>query len=85
MLNLLVEHQKSKKLSTSEIILKSTVVGVIIAVPTIIAFLAVWNMSDDLLYGAITGLIVNFVAMGLSFKIVKKFFVKTQTLDSELL
>ena len=66
MLNLLVEHQKSKKLSTSEIILKSTVVGVIIAVPTIIAFLAVWNMSDDLLYGAITGLIVSMIVLGLS-------------------
>jgi uncharacterized membrane protein len=80
----LVENYKSKKLSTGEIILKSSVVGVIVAVPTIIAFLAVWNVSGDLLYGAITGLIVNFIAMAVSFKIVKKFFVKTQTSDSEL-
>jgi len=77
----LVENYKSKKLSTGEIILKSSLVGVIIAVPTIIAFLAVWNMSNDLLYGGIAGLIVNFVAMGLSFKIVKKFFVNTSTPD----
>ena len=80
----MVENYKLKKLSTGEIILKSSVVGVIVAVPTIIAFLAVWNVSGDLLYGGITGLIVNFIAMAVSFKIVKKFFVKTQTSDSEL-
>ena len=80
----MVENYKSKKLSTSEIILKSSLVGVIIAVPTIIAFLVVWNMSNDLLYGGIAGLIVNFIAMGASFKIVKKFFVNTPTPDSEL-
>tara|TARA_B100000953_G_scaffold118543_1_gene97687 strand:- start:17814 stop:18065 length:252 start_codon:yes stop_codon:yes gene_type:complete len=81
----LVEHQKSKKLSTGEIIMKSSLVGVIIAIPTVVAFLTVWSLSNDLLYGAITGLVVNFIAMGVSFKIVKIFFIKDQSRDSEFL
>ena len=81
----LVEHQKSKKLSTGEIIMKSSLVGVIIAISTIVVFLTVWSLSNDLLYGAITGLIVNFIAMGVSFKIVKIFFIKDQSENSEFL
>ena len=56
--------------------MKSSLVGVIIAIPTVVAFLTVWSLSNDLLYGAITGLVVNFIAMGVSFKIVKIFFIK---------
>jgi hypothetical protein len=50
----LIENYKSKKLSTHEIILKSSLVEIIIA-------------------------------MGISFKIVKKYFVKKQQSTSEFL
>jgi hypothetical protein len=72
----LAEHQNSKKLSTGEIIMKSSLVAVIIAIPTVVAFLAVWILSNDLLYGAISGIVMNFIAMGASFKIVKIFLSK---------
>ena len=72
----LAEHQNSKKLSTGEIIMKSSLVAVIIAIPTVVVFLAVWILSNDLLYGAISGIVMNFIAMGASFKIVKIFLAK---------
>ena len=72
----LAEHQNSKKLSTGEIIMKSSLVAVIIAIPTVVVFLAVWILSNDLLYGAISGIVMNFIAMGASFKIVKIFLSK---------
>ena len=72
----LAEHQNSKKLSIGEIIMKSSLVAVIIAIPTVVAFLAVWILSNDLLYGAISGIVMNFIAMGASFKIVKIFLSK---------
>ena len=72
----LAEHQNSKKLSTGEIIMKSSLVAVIIAIPTVVAFLAVWILSNDLLYSAISGIVMNFIAMGASFKIVKIFLSK---------
>ena len=80
----LAEHQNSKKLSTGEIIMKSSLVAVIIAIPTVVAFLAVWILSNDLLYGAISGIVMNFIAMGASFKIVKNFFSKDQSKNSEI-
>ena len=72
----LAEHQNSKKLSTGEIIMKSSLVAVIIAIPIVVVFLAVWILSNDLLYGAISGIVMNFIAMGASFKIVKFFLSK---------
>ena len=81
----LVEHQIFKKLSTGEIIMKSSLVGVIIVISTIVVFLTVWSLSNDLLYGAISGIAVNFIAMGISFKIVKIFFIKDQSKNSEFL
>ena len=80
----LAEHQNSKKLSTGEIIMKSSLVAVIIAIPTVVVFLAVWILSNDLLYAPISGIVMNFIAMGASFKIVKNFFIKDQSKNSEI-
>ena len=80
----MVGTEKTKKLSNAEIFSKGSLVAIIITVPTLTSFFGVWQVSDNLLYGAVTGLIVNFVAIGFSFKIVRKLLVKKQDNGTEL-
>lgn len=80
----MVGTEKPNKLSNTEIISKGSFVAAIITVPTLASFFGVWQVSDNLLYGAVTGLIVNFVAIGFSFKIVRKLLVKKQDNGTEL-
>ena len=80
----MVSTEKPNKLSNTEIISKGSFVAAIITVPTLASFFGVWQVSDNLLYGAVAGLIVNFVAIGFSFKIVRKLLVKKQDNGTEL-
>ena len=80
----MVGTKKPNKLSNTEIISKGSFVAAIITVPTLASFFGVWQVSDNLLYGAVAGLIVNFVAIGFSFKIVRKLLVKKQDNGTEL-
>ena len=80
----MVGTEKPNKLSNTEIISKGSFVAAIITVPTFASFFGVWQVSDNLLYGAVAGLIVNFVAIGFSFKIVRKLLVKKQDNGTEL-
>ncbi|MFB5608463.1 MAG: hypothetical protein ACE5RG_10240 [Candidatus Nitrosomaritimum yanchengensis] len=72
-----MSYEKSPdKLTIKEIILKGTIIAIIVVIPSLsISFLA-WVLLDDLLYSAIIGGIVHFMAMGFSLKISKKFFAK---------
>ena len=67
-----------------DIVAKGSIIAIIISVPTLIVFFGVWTISDDLIYGAVAGLITNFVALGISFKIVSKKFTKKPKDDFEL-
>ena len=67
-----------------DIVAKGSVIAIIISVQTLIVFFGVWTISDDLIYGAVAGLITNFVALGISFKIVSKKFTKKPKDDFEL-
>jgi len=67
-----------------DIVAKGSIIAIIISVPTLIVFFGVWTVSDDLIYGAVAGLITNFVALGISFKIVSKKFTKKTKDDFEL-
>lgn len=64
------------KLSIKEIALRGTIIAVIITVPSLISFVITWTVLDDLLYAAILGGVVHFIAMGFSLKISKKLLVK---------
>jgi len=68
----------------ANIVAKGSLIAIIISVPTLIVFFAVWAASDELIYGAVAGLITNFVALGISFKIVSKKFTKKPKDDFEL-
>ena len=73
-----------KKITTMDLITKGSLIAVLISVPTLIAFFGVWNITGDLISGAVTGLITNFIALGVSFKIVNKKFTKRPKNDFEL-
>jgi hypothetical protein len=73
-----------KKITTKEIIAKGSLIAILISVPTLIAFFAIWVITADLIFGAIAGLITNFLALGISFKIVNKKFTKKAKNDFEL-
>ena len=67
---------KQPKLSIPEIALRGTIIATIITVPSIIIFLLIWIVLDNLIYAAILGAVVHFIAMGFSLKISKKILVK---------
>jgi hypothetical protein len=71
-----LSDDKKSKLSISEIILKGTIIAVIISVPSLVAFILVWVIFDDMVFGAILGVVIHFIAMGFSLKISKKLLVK---------
>ena len=74
----------TKKITMKDIVAKGSIIAIIISVPTLIVFFGVWTISDDLIFGAVAGLITNFVALGISFKIVSKKFTKKPKDDFEL-
>jgi len=63
---------------------KGSLVAGIITIPTLVVFFGLWTMTDDLLYGAIGGLVANFLALGAAFKIVTKKFTQKKKDDFEL-
>ena len=71
-----VSDNKQPKLSIREIALRGTIIATIITVPSIIIFLLIWIVLDNLIYAAILGAVVHFIAMGFSLKISKKMLVK---------
>jgi len=68
----------------ANIVAKGSLIAIIISVPTLIVFFAIWTVSDELIFGAVGGLITNFIALGISFKIVSKKFTKKPKDDFEL-
>ena len=68
----------------ANIVAKGSLIAIIIAVPTLIVFFVIWTVFDDLIFGAVGGLITNFIALGISFKIVSKKFIKKPKDDFEL-
>jgi len=68
--------EKKSKLSISQIALRGTIIAAIITIPSITTFVIAWIVLDNLIYAAILGAIVHFIAMGFSLKISKKILVK---------
>ena len=73
---LLLPDSTKSKLKISEIILKGTIMGAIVTIPSIIAFLITLIVLDNLITAIIVGAIVHFIAMGFSLKISKTILIK---------
>jgi len=71
-----LSDDKQSKLSIRDIVLRGTIIATIITIPSIIAFVVTWIILDNLIYAAILGAIIHFIAMGFSLKIAKKLLVK---------
>lgn len=66
------DNTKQRGLSTREIIKKGSIIGAIVTGPSLVVFYLVWLVLDDIMIGAIAGVIVHFIAMGFSLKISKR-------------
>ena len=80
----MLSDKKPARLTKKDIIAKGSVVAIIITMPSLAAFFVGWYILDDLLKAAIIGAVIHFIAMGFSFKIIKKFFVKKSQLSEDL-
>ena len=72
----MTSDNKTGKLTMRDIVLKGTIIAVIVTIPSIVSFMVIWIILDDLIQAAIIGAVVHFIAMGFSLKISKKFLVK---------
>lgn len=68
--------KKNPKLTKQDVLLKGTIIAIIITVPSLVTFIIIWIVLDDLITAMIIGAIVHFTAMGFSLKISKKLLVK---------
>jgi ABC-type uncharacterized transport system permease subunit len=59
---------------TKDIFLKASIIGVIITVPSLVAFFVSWFVIGDKITALIMGVVVHFIGMGFSFKLSKKLF-----------
>lgn len=73
----------SKNITIKEIAAKGSIIAVIIAAPSLVAFFVALYILDDLLYAAVIGAVINFLAMGFSIKIAKKFFARKPKIDKQ--
>jgi len=71
-----LSDNKQSKLSIRDIALRGTIIAVIITVPSVLVFLISWTILDNLIYAAILGAVIHFIAMGFSLKISKKILAK---------
>lgn len=65
-------------LSQRDLLVKGSMLGAIITVPTLAVFLSLWAVTGELLMPAIAGATVHFVAMAFSIKIAKKILIKRE-------
>jgi hypothetical protein len=72
----MTSDNKTGKLTMRDIVLKGSIIAVIVTIPSIVSFMVIWIILDNLIQAAIIGAVVHFIAMGFSLKISKKFLVK---------
>lgn len=63
-------------LSSRDILARGSILGAMLALPSVGIFLVLWYVTDDVMIPAIVGAAVHFVAMGFSLKFAKKFLIK---------
>ncbi|NMI83313.1 MAG: hypothetical protein EX286_01510 [Candidatus Nitrosopelagicus brevis] len=77
-------ESSSKKITTKDIVAKGSLIAIIISVPTVVVFFGMCTITAYLIFCGVGGLITNFFALGIAFKIVSKKFVKKPKDNFEL-
>ncbi|MGI0063605.1 MAG: hypothetical protein ACREAJ_00840 [Nitrosopumilaceae archaeon] len=67
---------KQSKNTSNDIFVKGTIIAILITIPSLSSFFIVWYVLNDIILAAIMATIIHFIAMGFSFKISKKIFIK---------
>ena len=75
--------RKPAKLTTKDIVKKGSLIGVIVTGPSLLVFFLAWVVLDDLMIGAIAGVIAHFIAMGFSLKISRRLLVGRDSPDGQ--
>ncbi len=65
-----------KQLSTTELFTKSSVMAVIIAIPSLAGFGIGWYVFDDLIPSAIIGVVIHFIVLAFHLEYQKDFLIK---------
>lgn len=65
-------------LTSRDLAVKGSIIGIIIAAPTIVVFLVLWGLTGDLLMPAVAGAAVHFVALVFAFRLAKRFLVRRE-------
>ncbi|MCE2508306.1 MAG: hypothetical protein J4G04_03265 [Nitrosopumilaceae archaeon] len=65
-------------LTSRDVAVKGSIMGIIIAAPTIVVFLVLWGVTGDLLMPAVAGAAVHFIALVFAFRLAKKFLVRQE-------
>lgn len=73
--------KKPVGLTTKEILVRGSMMGAIVTVPSLAVFFVAWVLLEDLMVGAIAGVITHFVAMGFSLKISRRLLVRKNRLE----
>jgi hypothetical protein len=67
---------KQSKNPSNDIFVKGTIIAILITIPSLSSFFIAWYVLNDIILAAIMATIIHFIAMGFSFKISKKIFIK---------
>lgn len=65
-------------LTSRDVAVKGSIMGIIIAVPTVVVFLVLWWLTGDLLMPAVAGAAVHFIALVFAFRLAKRFLVRRE-------
>ena len=65
-------------LTSRDVAVKGSVIGIIIAAPTVVVFLVLWELTGDLMMPAVAGAAVHFVALVFAFRLAKRFLVRRE-------
>jgi hypothetical protein len=62
-----------------EIFLKGSIIGLLITIPSLVAFFISWHVTGDKYVALVIGIVVHFIGMGFILKLSKKLFKVKQS------
>ena len=65
-------------LTFREVVVKGSIMGAIIAIPTLVVFLGLWWVVGDLMIAAVGGAAAHFIALVFAFRLAKRFLVSRE-------
>jgi hypothetical protein len=82
--SILLKEKNPGNISTKAFFAKGSIIAIMVTIPSLGIFGISWYILDDLFQAAIIGGIAHLIAMGFSFKISKKLFIKKSDSQTDL-